>query len=602
MEGTPPKLQATPDGQTPDHQGTPQSSSSPCTPPNTWSEPGMAAFMQPDLPSFNSSEMVQRIYEKKAHLEKIGDSDTDVDVFSFTPHNSVADSNFDHLAREHDLPSFYNPDMISTISSKRAELGYEASHSEDFLFSSSSPNPIFAPPNSLVGSVQQPREGWEQELVDEVQKVQDRRLSEKEELRLMFTSMAAGDMPSASTDITSASHMTQSGYTNVTDINVTQAVPSESSSSSAMATNGDSHVASTSGQAEPTESCGNVVALAIAQQMKTSQFHKRGRNIWNSGKMITYTGNDEMEVAFKVAQDTIQKAVEIYEKEILETQSESEGTTEVTRRSSRPYWAERVNGDCDIIIEEFPLENDYLSEVDPLGGNLDLESTQQDTVIAIAAAAAAAAEEDEDERESFNQHHQEESQLPQEAAPPSDEEEEMMLPSIVTMNIVPPSDSSGGDESDDADFIPKPFTIPQDIVVLQEDIDVGADFTEDTGATISAMEETVDFHPVLDSGMVGSAPIPIPENAHVLHKQVDSDDLSGSAKSNTDSDLSESVQDFLARLRSRSEISTQSEMSGDDPLESIQRMEVARYLVDEAISAAVDVYKQVDRYLKYFTF
>ncbi|XP_046550475.1 protein prune homolog 2-like [Haliotis rubra] len=107
-------------------------SSYPVTPPNSFMDVEYSGIaMDHDLPSFNSSEMVERIKAKKASLgaDTEGNSPTqdygiaqEEQDFTFTPQNSYSDSNMEKHLKETELPSFYNSEMVQRIREKRASL------------------------------------------------------------------------------------------------------------------------------------------------------------------------------------------------------------------------------------------------------------------------------------------------------------------------------------------------------------------------------------------------------------------------------------------------------------------------------------------------
>ena len=128
----------------------------PFTPQNSLQEHKFDSYAKgTNLPSFNSSAMLERIREKKAELEAMtgiiheeekeeeGEGDEPGDC-PFTPTNSVGESSLDDYANQHSLPSFHNTEMLDKIAAKRTSLGdYE---SDDLNEAKKHP---FTPPNSL---------------------------------------------------------------------------------------------------------------------------------------------------------------------------------------------------------------------------------------------------------------------------------------------------------------------------------------------------------------------------------------------------------------------------------------------------------------------
>ncbi|XP_025083199.1 uncharacterized protein LOC112557508 isoform X2 [Pomacea canaliculata] len=155
LQDSPPDLSpAVLSGQTSGHES--KTSSYPVTPPNSYVEFDFSLGSQEvNLPSFNSSEMVEKIQEKKAALRE-GEEANLLDVLSpFTPQNSyscsIAESGYaPDFFKETSLPSFRSSDMVQRIQEKRTsmerELGLGAD-SENLLDAMKSP---FTPPNSFV--------------------------------------------------------------------------------------------------------------------------------------------------------------------------------------------------------------------------------------------------------------------------------------------------------------------------------------------------------------------------------------------------------------------------------------------------------------------
>ena len=82
------------------------------------------------LPTMNNAEMVQHIKEKRASMagsvgfkeEEEEEEEEEEDAVPFTPQNSFIESNFDNMAREHDLPSLNNADTVLRVQQKRSSL------------------------------------------------------------------------------------------------------------------------------------------------------------------------------------------------------------------------------------------------------------------------------------------------------------------------------------------------------------------------------------------------------------------------------------------------------------------------------------------------
>ncbi|XP_064645762.1 uncharacterized protein LOC135499051 isoform X2 [Lineus longissimus] len=95
----------------------------PTTPNNSLTSTPSGLEPNHELPSFNNAETVRKIQEKKRKLENYGFENSDNDLsFPFTPQNSTVDSPFESFAREHNLPSFCNAEMVDKVRVKRKSL------------------------------------------------------------------------------------------------------------------------------------------------------------------------------------------------------------------------------------------------------------------------------------------------------------------------------------------------------------------------------------------------------------------------------------------------------------------------------------------------
>ncbi|XP_069102103.1 uncharacterized protein [Argopecten irradians] len=98
----------------------------PVTPPNSYMDGGFMGKEQ-TLPSFNSSEMLRKIQDKKASLSTNSGnpscSGSAGNSVPYTPQNSVIDGGFDWFAKEQNLPSFNSSDMVQKIQQKRSSMG-----------------------------------------------------------------------------------------------------------------------------------------------------------------------------------------------------------------------------------------------------------------------------------------------------------------------------------------------------------------------------------------------------------------------------------------------------------------------------------------------
>ncbi|KAK3596594.1 hypothetical protein CHS0354_020934 [Potamilus streckersoni] len=117
------------------------------TPPHSFTESGMANLDKDHvLPSFNSSEMVERIHRKKASLHEAIEINFNTNSVPYTPQNSFIEGTFDAAMIDRDLPSFDNSEFLQKIQEKRSSL---AGIHEGDADSKVSQYP-YAPHNSLI--------------------------------------------------------------------------------------------------------------------------------------------------------------------------------------------------------------------------------------------------------------------------------------------------------------------------------------------------------------------------------------------------------------------------------------------------------------------
>ncbi|XP_021376972.1 uncharacterized protein LOC110465466 [Mizuhopecten yessoensis] len=130
----------------------------PVTPPNSFMDGGFMG-KEHSLPSFNSSEMLRKIQDKKALLSASSGnpscSGSAGNSVPYTPQNSVIDGGFDWYAKEQNLPSFNSSDMVQKIQQKRSSMGDNSDFSigGDILMSQGGkPNDFvpFTPQNSFM--------------------------------------------------------------------------------------------------------------------------------------------------------------------------------------------------------------------------------------------------------------------------------------------------------------------------------------------------------------------------------------------------------------------------------------------------------------------
>jgi len=281
--------------------------SHPATPPNTFSESHLEGYREHMLPSFNSLEMVRKIRDKKDMLEGAIGEDVGSGSEPYTPPNSVTDPGLQHYAREHNLPSFNNPETITKIRKKRSDLEYAGG--DDELKPGSTP---FTPPNSYAES---PMDGakatrWESghDFLGRVE----------EEVRRRSVS---GEMVIASQE-----EVDEIGPgTNVVAVRIARNMMGECGDQGA-------------GQSQ-----------ASSQYAFTNLAFQNGYS--PDEEALVYHGENDMEVAYQIAQEIIHKALETYVSSLTEE--------ELIEFSNRKY-----NG--------HKLETEYLSELDPFKGKPDL--------------------------------------------------------------------------------------------------------------------------------------------------------------------------------------------------------------------------------------
>ncbi|XP_033725960.1 uncharacterized protein LOC117315717 [Pecten maximus] len=122
----------------------------PVTPPNSFMDSGFMGKEQ-TLPSFNSSEMLRKIQDKKASLTASSGnpscSGSAGNSVPYTPQNSVIDGGFDWYAKEQNLPSFNSSDMVQKIQQKRSSMGDNSDFSlgGDLIMSQGSRHNDFVP-------------------------------------------------------------------------------------------------------------------------------------------------------------------------------------------------------------------------------------------------------------------------------------------------------------------------------------------------------------------------------------------------------------------------------------------------------------------------
>jgi hypothetical protein len=117
------------------------------TPPNSLITSGFHTNNEFTLPSLNNAEIIEKIQQKKSQMMPHKKSKGDVaENYPFTPNNSVADNQFDSFAREHNLRTLNNSQMVKQVESKRKSLGGAVDPATDL----EAGNVPFTPQNSFV--------------------------------------------------------------------------------------------------------------------------------------------------------------------------------------------------------------------------------------------------------------------------------------------------------------------------------------------------------------------------------------------------------------------------------------------------------------------
>ncbi|XP_061180550.1 uncharacterized protein LOC133189157 isoform X2 [Saccostrea echinata] len=167
-----------PGSEYPSHTVTPPETA---TPPNSLISTGFHANNEFTLPSMNNAETIEKIQQKKRQMMKGTKKMKDVmDSYPFTPQNSVADVQFDSLAKEHNLRTLNNSQMVRQVEQKRKSLGGEV----DLLSSADQEeeNVPFTPQNSFVSEQFSEFYDHESDLpslnsAEMVQRIQEKRAS-----------------------------------------------------------------------------------------------------------------------------------------------------------------------------------------------------------------------------------------------------------------------------------------------------------------------------------------------------------------------------------------------------------------------------------------
>ena len=619
--GTTPELQSTPPViSTPDD-------SYPATPPSSYVEPSLGPNRH-QLPSFNSSEMVQRIQAKKATLSHIEEDEDDLNqAYPFTPQNSFAEFGF---TTEPNLPTF-NKEVLDKVRSKRAEFGGP----ESDAFDDGEKERMFVPPNSYAES---PLVDFDPSAHELIAEDLERRMlaverrdtvssvaSQGTEAAVPDTdkesnpTVAAGDLETPPVDQDMHERASQAKMASVAS---RPAALEQGSSPGPLIYRGNSEVEvayhlaqdiiqraivlartpeereklvtgaqriSAEGE-EPVVYRGNsdvevayqvaqdIIhrASAIAQQQEASKVGedkaeavpKEPHSSSSGSGYVIMRGKDEHEVADAIVQDVIDRAKvyveashpvdegkleELVKQESTETEVAYRLAQDIIQRAldtfencpdvehpSEPGRSPRRSLARSYSIEECPVETDYLSQVDPLRGSISLVSSPLPDKAEVA------------ESQSFNL---------------QVKEDEVRRKSISDMQAAAAAaaEAAASNRSSIASDRTSQISLPDDVARVLAWRDRGSTHQSSFGG---------------DSTHHGSS-----------FASMNSDGGGGGG---------DDVMEFLRRLRSQSGASTTALSGEEDALfEMAQQMDLAKKIVDDAIKSAVRIYRMVSPFYHY---
>ncbi|KAK3095859.1 hypothetical protein FSP39_020085 [Pinctada imbricata] len=382
----------------------------PDTPPNSFvTDSSLSNFT--DLPSFNSSEMVKKIQEKKELLRGVSNesSDNEGNSVPFTPANSLMESSLDQYAKDHALPSFNSSDMIQRIQEKRLSLAGKQESTEEADQVEETSNLPFTPKNSFCDSqfdtFYQNNTLPSLSAHDMVQKVQNKRMSLEANDDLLGASSLLDNVPplkpqnnvmenfdllQTESALQSSENVGQSSdlldiepkeAQNVVAVEIAKEMKNENTSNIADLLDLDF-----TGGNDPDDSKGdkndntNLLDLTSGNQATTNQSTDNSDLNLNS-----LTSNQMLEAADLAAQE---EAICSFTKEIIQDVLEkvSSSPPEDLVDAEKSLTDEGKSGllldvnNEHTAIQRTPsangltVETEYLSNMDPLQGNLDLVS------------------------------------------------------------------------------------------------------------------------------------------------------------------------------------------------------------------------------------
>ena len=401
---------------------------------------------------------------------------------------------------------------------------------------------------------------------------------------------------------------------------------------------------------ETFQTADNVVARQIAQQMEKSEAElSTEASVWD-GKMLRYTGESDMDVAYQLAQDVIQRALDDFEVPLdtitKEFEAEEETIDDTKTRCSAGdalTIGEMIENTADTSMsqtEAYPdmIETEYLGNIDLLRGQPDLVTSPEprllktsserevaesasfdmqmdgkpcvtvDNVVSKVTLDEELIEEVEIEdgnkelstasTDSVNQRKSKKEladEEPIEEIENENKNEELRAAS--TDNIAAyktvermKAETEKGDDSK--------VMLPEETSAVSRNKDgTAVPFNaehplekEDKERQSDEAACSVAVHFALPGGSAmgkdGPGIVTVGEAEGRPHS-----DTQISDPSTADSELSQSIQDFLSRMRSDTGVSVMS-TDVDELVNAAQNMAVAREIVDDAITAAVEIVKK----------
>ncbi|XP_023930608.1 protein prune homolog 2 [Lingula anatina] len=432
----------------------------PLTPVNSFVDSNFDSYAKQELlPTFNNSEVVARIREKRSIMGDTVDEEgvsEEAERYPFTPQNSVQDLNFDGYAKQHNLPSFNSSEMVSKIYKKKKELEFSTDeYPVNKNVESVSAYP-FTPQNSMqdmqFAQYAQANNLSDWQASDLMGRIEEKRaslgnvLEDGEEEEEGEEGAVGDEEDNHITGISTPLFELEKDDDFAVDVSLVDIQKSiepmqEDIDTSVLAGKSGACFDQTStdlfekdgdevGQPSLAEVADDIAQKKKGAAEEESQETTSQMAIQDSENNV-YFGEDIQDVAHKYAQEIINKALDVYsvsvedmlkfeEMESSASQSPDGGHTDETSKIPKPNEDEQSPEDSslkDIILAamlekdsgeenekfgaETPVETEYLPLVDPLHGNLDLVPNPKKDF-------STDAEKDVPENTSFNQMTEEE--------------------------------------------------------------------------------------------------------------------------------------------------------------------------------------------------